>query len=370
MSNPTNPYAPDEPASVIFAEKTWLQGCVLNSVAYGTQFALFVGCASLLWQRTTAPNRVRNRLFMAYVCVMFGLGTVAMVSNAAFVQFAFITNRDYPGGPAAVENDFFAAPIDEGGNVAFVIQCWLADALLIWRYTVIYRGSRVPAWIVALWPSLILLGSIVTGVLWSIQISATSLHVHASQVVNWTIPFLSLTISLNILVTLAIVIRIQIYRLRLTRILGKHHASSYTGVVAMIVESAAIYSAFAIIVLVTFTINSSVLNIFLQAMSQVQTCTTLLIIYRVAQGRAWMTNTSDTIMSTLNAGTSGGSRARTMRLARAHLASGDDMLPHTYVLDTMTKEGQSTTQYSRELSGSSTDVQKAEIAVEVVQEMA
>ena len=108
--------------------------------------------------------------------------------------------------------------------------------------------------------------------MWSLQISASSIHVHASQVVNWTIPFLSLTISLNILVTIAIVVRIQLYRYRLSNVLGSHHAVQYTSVSAMIIESAAIYSAFAIVLLVTFALNSPVFNIFLQAMSQVQVC--------------------------------------------------------------------------------------------------
>lgn len=126
-----NPYSPDETPSELFTEKTWLQGCILGSVAYGAQFALFVGCVSLLWKQTTGPERRRNIALMTYVGVMFGLGTIFMVCSAAFTQLVFITDRNYPGGPDAVENDFFAAPVDEGGNVAFVLQCWLADALLV-----------------------------------------------------------------------------------------------------------------------------------------------------------------------------------------------------------------------------------------------
>lgn len=126
-----NPYAPHEPASVLFEEETWLQGCILGSVFYGVQLALFAGCVHLLWAQMTRANRRRHAAFIAYVCVMFALGTIFMVCNAAFTQFAFVTHREYPGGPSAVENDFLADPSDESGNVAFVIQCWLADALLV-----------------------------------------------------------------------------------------------------------------------------------------------------------------------------------------------------------------------------------------------
>lgn len=40
----------------------------------------------------------------------------------------------------------------------------------------------------------------------------------------------------------------------------------------MIVESTVIYSGFAIILLITFAINSSAFNVFLQSMSQVRVC--------------------------------------------------------------------------------------------------
>ena len=54
-----------------------------------------------------------------------------MSTKTAFTQLAFITDRNYLTGPNGVENDFFSAPIDQGGNFAVVIQFWLADALLV-----------------------------------------------------------------------------------------------------------------------------------------------------------------------------------------------------------------------------------------------
>ena len=127
----TNPYAPDETPFEIFMEKTWLQGAILGAVGYGVQFTLFANCFVLLWKQISRDNLRQKLPFMIYICVMFSLGTIFMVCSAAFTQMAFITHRNYPGGPNAVENDFLSAPIDEGGNVAFVMAAWLADGLLV-----------------------------------------------------------------------------------------------------------------------------------------------------------------------------------------------------------------------------------------------
>lgn len=60
-----------------------------------------------------------------------------MVSLAAFTQMAFIDNRNYPGGPDAFENDMFSIPIDNAGNVAFVLSNWLSDAVVVSQHRVI-----------------------------------------------------------------------------------------------------------------------------------------------------------------------------------------------------------------------------------------
>ncbi|KAI0310866.1 hypothetical protein OF83DRAFT_1069832 [Amylostereum chailletii] len=287
----TSPYAPDESPFEIFTEKTWLQGAILGAVGYGIQFMLFANCFVLLCKQMSRDNLRQKLPFLIYICAIFSLGTIFMVCSASFTQFAFISLRNYPGGPNAVENDFLSAPIDEGGNVAFVMTAWLSDGLLIWRCIVIYKGCRVPTWAVALGPCLMLCGSTVCGILWLIQVSATSLQ--ATQVTNWTIPYLSLTISLNILVTIAIVARLLLYRHRIMKTLGSQHTKHYTGIAAMIVESAAIYSSLAIVLLVTFAINSPIFNIFLQAVSQIQSSATLLIIFRVARGNAWSSDVNE-----------------------------------------------------------------------------
>jgi hypothetical protein len=111
----------------------------------------------------------------------------------------------------------------------------------------------------------------VTGSLFLQQISTTS--VYNTSTVNWTIPYFSLSLALNILVTLAIVGRLFLYRHRVIRAIGPGHGRQYVGIATMIVESAAIYSSFSILFLVPFARNNAISAVFLQALGGVQVST-------------------------------------------------------------------------------------------------
>jgi hypothetical protein len=127
-------YPPDEPASQIFAEKAWLQGEILSAVFWGIDFNLFVTSVILIYGQIKRKTADRQQIgLLVYICILFSFGTVFMVGTTAFTQFAFITDRNYPGGPAQVENDLFSIPIDEAANVAFVLGNWTADILIVSR---------------------------------------------------------------------------------------------------------------------------------------------------------------------------------------------------------------------------------------------
>lgn len=62
---------------------------------------------------------------------MFAFSTIFQACNVEFTQLAFIENREYPGGPAAYENDFWNIPVDAVGNVLFVLTNWMTDSILV-----------------------------------------------------------------------------------------------------------------------------------------------------------------------------------------------------------------------------------------------
>ncbi|KAJ7642039.1 hypothetical protein FB45DRAFT_826301 [Roridomyces roridus] len=284
-------YAPvNETRADLFNEETWLQGAILCSVGYGVVLALFAMCFYLLLKQMDGSNYRRSVFFLAYISIEFILASLFQGSIAKFVQLAFIENRNYPGGPAGFEANEFSIPVDRLGNVAFVLTNWFSDALVVWRCMVIYTDCGVPLYIVMAVPCLMFLASMALGILWLIQI-CTSSPFGIFTALNWTIPYFSLSLALNILVTIAITVRLYMFRRRGAKVFGRNYGSQYTSVAAMLVESAFLYSSFSILFLVPFGMNNPLSQIFLQALSQVQTISTLLIVFRTAQGKVWKNNT-------------------------------------------------------------------------------
>ena len=79
-----------------------------------------------------------------------------------------------------------------------------------------------------------------------------------------------MTIALNVIATILIVSRLLVYRWRVTRVMGPGHTSEYANMTAILIESAIMYSSFAILFIVPFGLGSPLGNVFLQTVSQVQ----------------------------------------------------------------------------------------------------
>jgi succinate-acetate transporter protein len=88
--------------------------------------------------------------------------------------------------------------------------------------------------------------------------------------VKFTLSYFSLSLSLNVLLTFLIVIRLLLHRQRTRKHLGAKHATHYTSIAAMLVESSALYSAFSLIFIVSYARNSPVQNLFLPVLAEVQ----------------------------------------------------------------------------------------------------
>ncbi|KAH7883134.1 hypothetical protein F5I97DRAFT_1815580 [Phlebopus sp. FC_14] len=297
-------YSPNETAAQLYAEKTWLAGAIMTGAGYGVDLALFWLCFRTLWYRTKSKDADyrRNMFFLAYVCIMFVFGSLFIGSNSQFTQLAFINDRNFPGGPSAWENQMFSIGVDEISNVSFVLANWLADSLLVWRCAIIYRDCGTSPWLVLVLPGLMQLASYALGVLFLAQIStpSSSPYFNAGNDVNYTFPYFSVSLAINIIVSILIAIRLFVYRRRLIKVLGPEHATENTSAVAMIVESASIYSTFSLLFLIPFAIQNPVSNTFLQVLGEAQLIAPLLIIYREAQGKGWMSSASSTASSTSN----------------------------------------------------------------------
>lgn len=147
-------------------------------------------------------------------------------------------------------------------------------------------------------PTLMALGSFALGIMWDV-LSANPGGFFAQNVGQIALAYFSLSLALNIILTGMIMFRIWSYQRVINMHLGKDYGHQYTSISTMFVESAAMYTAIAIPVLVTFTRGAPESQIFLGFAPAVQAMASYFIIWRVAKGRAWTRDTLTGVTSSL-----------------------------------------------------------------------
>lgn len=122
------------------------------------------------------------------------------------------------------------------------------------------------------------------------------------------LPYFGLSLSLNIILTITIVVLLLTLRHR------TKYGSQHTSITVVTIESASLYSVASIAFFVLFGIGNAVLQVFIQSLSQIQvrlvrntyyllliynlqTIATLLIVFRVVQGKGWTSETATSVMT-------------------------------------------------------------------------
>lgn len=124
------------------------------------------------------------------------------------------------------------------------------------------------------------------GVILLFQLTQPNANLWTVTTVNFGIPYWSISVGLNILVTSLIVARLYLMRRRTRAVLTSNHTKTYTSVASMLIESAALYSFLALVFIITYARNSNVQNLVLPVLGQIQAISPLLIMWRVALGQA------------------------------------------------------------------------------------
>lgn len=101
------------------------------------------------------------------------------------------------------------------------------------------------------------------------QATRPSANLWTHTTVQFTLPYFSLSISLNTLLTLLIVARLLYMSRRMGKTVGRQHAGTYTSVASMLIESAAPYTITGLIFIITYARNSNVQNLVLPVLSQI-----------------------------------------------------------------------------------------------------
>ncbi|KAI0777792.1 hypothetical protein BD413DRAFT_441825, partial [Trametes elegans] len=219
---------------------------------------------------------------IAYICVLFLLATTGLCLQTWISHDAFIAHRTYPGGPFAYLTTQAHRPINLAMTMLYIVLNWFADGMLLYRFYVLFRCSYyVLVGCVTTMLTLIVVGS---AFLDDIGKLGTNLWTNAETAPS--LAYLSLSLSINVLLTVPIVWRIITVRREIASVLGKRQAEIYTSIVAMLIESASLYTITALVSIIACAAQSPLQNAILPMLGQLQAIPPLLITLRVMEGRA------------------------------------------------------------------------------------
>jgi len=297
-------YAPKDTPAQYADEVTRLTGnTVLCGFSYGIFFTLYILCMDALLPQLTKPQnqaQAQNRrdrswaiFHIVYATCILLLNGTGTAFNARSSQLFWIDNRNYPGGPARFIEQELNLSERVSSWAVFVGASWLQDAYVVYRCLVFWD------WNPAAWSLfLILAASIGTSIALIIETASPTQGVSGHLTLDLAICWYVFSVSINVLATLAIVGRLLWKRREINSILGKEYSRSYTGVVAMLVESAALYSVFGVIFIGCYFRGNPAGNLILPVLGNLEGISPIMIIYRVAIGRGWTHKTLKQVNST------------------------------------------------------------------------
>ena len=327
-----NPNAPQIPYSLYLAEKSNFAGNLIGAILYGTPthipvylpspaqpivvgiaVVLFFQCMGALLNSVNYPRRSVKWGLIAHTTTMFLFVTIYTATTLDILSITYIDNRNFPGingvlppGPVGYGLFALSSPIGIVPTVMFLLNNWLADGLLVsfapnsdvWmpnnmlllqlhRCSVIYAMKY---WVIA-FPCLIYFASVGTYPSTSVtrlpdniaNLGMGIVFIHQtsqlggssdSLAISTGVPYFSISISLNVLLTLMIVTRLVLHRRNIQRALGAQAGKSgvYTAVVTILIESSALYAITSLLFVVPWGVGSRVAQIFLPALAQTQVC--------------------------------------------------------------------------------------------------
>ncbi|KAJ7454830.1 hypothetical protein FB451DRAFT_949483, partial [Mycena latifolia] len=268
-------------------ERSWYIGNAIFAILYGIELCMFFMSAYYLWNN---PKPDKSRLvYIAYSGTLLILITIALSCNQLSTgQQMWIEHRDVDGGPVAFFSDNIAAWYNTFGTAADVTANVLGDGLMLYRCYVFWSSTSI--WVVA-FPALLWLSSACMGIVMTIQSGLPGGDIFHGTAVNFGIPWLVLTITFNVITTSMITFRLISVSRSMRKFIAKERAEVYTGVIAILVESALPFTVLGIGYLVTYIRTDPESLAFADVWGCFVSLSPQAIILRVAMGSAWSKKT-------------------------------------------------------------------------------
>ncbi|KAJ7039535.1 hypothetical protein C8F04DRAFT_293748 [Mycena alexandri] len=267
-------------------ERSWYIGNTIFAILYGVQLTCFFMSSFFLWNNSKSDKS--KYVYIGYSAALLVLITIAMACNLWFGQEMWIEHRDVDGGPVAFFGENIAAWYNTLGTAADITANVLGDGLMLYR-CYIFWGSTSP-WTIA-FPSLLYLASIAMGIAATIQSGVPGGDFFHGITVNFTVPWLVLTISFNIVTTSMITFRLLTVSRSMRQVLAKERSEVYTGVIAILIESALPFTLLGIGYLITYIRGDPEALAFADIWGCFVSLSPQMIILRVAMGSAWSKKT-------------------------------------------------------------------------------
>ncbi|KAL0059241.1 hypothetical protein AAF712_014019 [Marasmius tenuissimus] len=294
----TGYYGPQEPYELVLIENADFAGNLVGGICYGIIVVLVFQCAAAVLSSSNKNMRIP---MLIYVAFMFALGTIFTALNLNGLQDRYIQFRNFPeGGPLGYGLSQFSSWRSILANTVYIVSNWLADGLLIYRCFVIWNRRKA----ILVFPMIMFGGSISMGVITLYKSSSPGSNLWSEITVDFALPYFTISVALNVLLTLIICFRL-LWHSRLYNLAASPSKGSYRRIVAMLVESCALYALFSVLFIGTYASGNYMSNFFLPVLSQVQIISPFLIIMRVAHRRSVTDNVQGSSGTYRGGGSSG-----------------------------------------------------------------
>ncbi|ESK84237.1 hypothetical protein Moror_3806 [Moniliophthora roreri MCA 2997] len=271
-------------------EKSLYVANVFLCILYGLELYIAFTTIYLLIIDRSRRTRKQKIFYVSYIISIVLVQALAVASNTALGYLMWLEHRDFPGGPMAYYTGITTSWNNFTGISSIELTNFLGNLLSLYRCYVIW-GRNIPVMIL---PVLMFLTASVMAIITLVQSAGTSIY--SSQSVNYVVLWISITSSLNVLLTALISLRLLSARRRLLK-LNITAPTHYIGVVAILVESSLPFPVLGILYAVLSAKNIGVYVIFAVFWGMYAGIAPLLIIYRVVKGTAWTNDDNNTVFS-------------------------------------------------------------------------